>query len=102
LFLPPVSWRVMLHAAPAWERAGRRIWPALSGVLVIEARKELHGIIGPAEVKLRPAMARPAVVRPAMARLSERRSAARRSLARQEKDGLLAEQVLPAQRQAEA
>jgi SAM-dependent methyltransferase len=102
LFMPPVSWRMMLHAAPAWERAGRRIWPALSGVLVIEARKELHGIIGPAEVKLRPAMARPAVVRPAMARLSERRARPRKSLARQEKDGLLAEQILPAQRQAEA
>ncbi|RIA55784.1 class I SAM-dependent methyltransferase [Dichotomicrobium thermohalophilum] len=70
LFVPPVSWRIMLHSAPAWERVGRRVWPALSGVLVIEARKELHGVIGPAEVRLRPAMARPAVARPAMARLA--------------------------------
>jgi len=68
VFVPPVGWRVMLHAAPAWERFGRRVWPALSGVLVIEARKELHGLIGPAEVRLRPAMGRAAVARPAMAR----------------------------------
>lgn len=73
VFMPPVSWRVMLHSAPTWERVGGRVWPALSGVLVIEARKELHGLIGPAEVRLRPANARPAVARPAMARIAVRR-----------------------------
>ncbi len=70
VFVPPVGWRVFLHSAPAWERFGRRVWPALSGVLVIEARKELHGVIGPAEVRLRPAMGRAAVARPAMANLA--------------------------------
>lgn len=98
LFVPPVSWRIVLHSAPAWERAGRRVWPALSGALVIEARKEVHGLIGPAEVRLKPAIARPAVARPAMAR----RAAERRSLARQEKHRLFPEQVLPAERQADA
>lgn len=73
VFVPPVGWRVMLHSAPAWERVGGRVWPALSGVLVIEARKELHGLIGPAEVRLRPASARPAMARPAMARLAAAR-----------------------------
>jgi len=70
LFMPPVGWRMMLHSAPAWERVGRRVWPALSGVLVIEARKEVHGVIGPAEVRFKPAMGRAAVARPAMARLA--------------------------------
>jgi len=102
VFMPPVSWRVMLHAAPAWERAGRRVWPALSGVLVVEARKELHGVIGPAEVRLKPAMGRAAVARPAMARLAARhKPARRRSLVRQQEDSLLPEQVLPTERKAD-
>jgi len=61
LFVPPVGWRALLHSAPAWERVGRRVWPALSGVLVIEARKELHGTIKTQEMRLRPATARPAM-----------------------------------------
>jgi len=108
VFVPPVSWRMMLHSAPAWERLGRRIWPALSGVLVVEGRKELHGMIGPAEVRVRRAPAlRPAgALRPAMTRLCERRTAGgyprRNLLARQQEHRLLAEQILPAQRQPDA
>jgi len=103
LFVPPVGWRMMLHSAPAWERAGRRVWPALSGVLIIEARKELHGVIGPAEVRLKPAVGRAAVARPAMARFQARRGRwPRGSLAGQQEHRLLPEQVLPTQRQAKA
>jgi len=105
LFMPPVSWPIMLHAAPAWERAGRRIWPALSGVLVIEARKELHGLIGPAEVRLQRAVARPAIARPALTRnTQERRSLSRQRqlFAREQEHRLLAEKVLPAQRQTDS
>lgn len=109
VFLPPVGWRVMLHSAPAWERIGRRAWPKLSGVIVIEARKELHGMIGPAEVRLRakPALRPASALRPVMGRQSVRRvsptpSGRPRLLAGQQKHRLLAEQVLPAQRQADA
>jgi SAM-dependent methyltransferase len=102
VFMPPVSWRMMLHGAPAWERIGRRAWPALSGVLVIEARKELHGVIGPAEVRLRPAAARPAMAGYAVRRTAVVREGKRRLLPAQQKHGLRAKQVLPAQRQPDA
>lgn len=108
VFLPPMGWRMMLHSAPAWERVGRRVWPKLSGVIVIEARKELHGMIGPAEMRLRRApMLRPAgAPRPAMGRVTLRRThacgAGRRLLPREQEHRLLAEKVLPAQRQADA
>jgi len=108
VFMPPVSWRVLLHSAPAWERVGRRVWPALSGVLIIEARKELHGMIGPAEVKVRARAAlRPVgALRPAMGRANlqfgQQTAPGGALFPREQEHGLLAEQVLPAQRQADA
>ena len=42
LFIPPTRWRVWLGAAPAWERVGQRWFPGLSGVLLIEATKQLY------------------------------------------------------------
>ena len=41
LFFPPVKSRFLLRSAGAWERAGARVWPGLSGVLMVEARKSL-------------------------------------------------------------
>ena len=46
LYFPPVQSRILLRAAPSWERAGRRLWPGLSGVLLAEASKELLAPIG--------------------------------------------------------
>lgn len=63
LHFPPFGTRVLLRAANAWERAGARAWPAFSGVLLVEAGKELLAPVKSvqrARVKaLRPA-ARPA------------------------------------------
>ncbi len=41
LYFPPVKSRFLLRSANAWERAGARVWPGLSGVLMVEASKDL-------------------------------------------------------------
>jgi hypothetical protein len=41
LYFPPVRNRFLLRSARAWERAGARVWPGLSGVLMVEAAKDL-------------------------------------------------------------
>ena len=42
LFFPPLQKRSALRFATTLERAGRRIWPVFSGVIVIEAQKRLY------------------------------------------------------------
>jgi SAM-dependent methyltransferase len=41
LYFPPVKSPFLLRSARAWERAGGRVWPGLSGVLMVEASKDL-------------------------------------------------------------
>ena len=41
LFFPPIRAPFLLRAARAWERAGERLWPGLSGVLLVEIAKEM-------------------------------------------------------------
>jgi SAM-dependent methyltransferase len=41
LHLPPIDRQLLLRWATAFERIGSRLWPAFSGVLMIEARKEV-------------------------------------------------------------
>lgn len=45
LFAPPLQWRPVVHAAVAWERAGAFAWPMFSGVLIVEAVKQVYGRI---------------------------------------------------------
>jgi SAM-dependent methyltransferase len=45
LFCPPFPWRPLLAGAAGWDRAGRRIAPALSGVVLVEARKAMLGAL---------------------------------------------------------
>ncbi len=40
LYMPPVPWGV--GAVDVWERVGARLWPRLSGVVMIEAVKRLY------------------------------------------------------------
>lgn len=40
LYLPPVRLRMVLRSAAAWEAAGRRVVPRLSGVILTEATKD--------------------------------------------------------------
>ena len=41
LFMPPSRYASIVRAAAAWERMGARFWPAFSGVILVEAQKEL-------------------------------------------------------------
>lgn len=42
LLFPPFQRRSLLGLAPAMERFGRQLWPIFSGVIVIEATKEVY------------------------------------------------------------
>lgn len=42
LFLPPSRRRFMLRAAATWDKAGRRLWPTFSGVIMVEAGKQIY------------------------------------------------------------
>jgi len=42
LFIPPVSSRMMLRAAAAWEQIGERWFPRYAGVAMIEAAKQVY------------------------------------------------------------
>lgn len=59
LSMPPVSSRAMLKMGPVLERVGRKLGRAGSGVLIVEASKQLHqgiAVRAPARVKMRPAL----------------------------------------------
>jgi len=46
LHMPPLSWSPLLHGAPTFERVGETVWPAFSGVVIVEAAKQLEAPIG--------------------------------------------------------
>ncbi|RMF01725.1 MAG: methyltransferase domain-containing protein [Alphaproteobacteria bacterium] len=44
LYMPPVNWQLLLRSAVAWERLGAILWPAFSGVLIVEATKQVYAL----------------------------------------------------------
>jgi SAM-dependent methyltransferase len=42
LYMPPFSLNILLRSAVAWERLGTILWPAFSGVLIVEATKQVY------------------------------------------------------------
>jgi len=42
IFIPPTTSRVMLRAAPAWEKLGERWFTTFAGVVLVEATKEVY------------------------------------------------------------
>jgi SAM-dependent methyltransferase len=44
LFMPPSGRRIILRAATGWERAGSRLSPAFSGVIIVEAIKQIYAV----------------------------------------------------------
>ena len=46
VFLPPLHNRAMLRFAATIERLGQSWWPALGGVLLVEAEKKLYATVG--------------------------------------------------------
>lgn len=64
LYFPPLGARFLLRASRAWERAGAQLWSGLSGVLMVEAAKDMMqpvARVSPARLRPAPAVARPAV-----------------------------------------
>lgn len=44
LFVPPTRWRMLLSAAGAWETVGMRCFPGFSGLLLVEAIKQIYAV----------------------------------------------------------
>ena len=72
LFMPPSKRRLMLRSAPAWERAASHIMPSFSGVLLVEANKQIYAANAEPSMKRRRRLL-PAP-RPASARREARKS----------------------------
>ncbi|MBX3507289.1 class I SAM-dependent methyltransferase [Parvibaculum sp.] len=47
LFAPPFDWRPLVRSAGAWERAGHLLWPRFSGVIMVEATKQIYAATQP-------------------------------------------------------
>lgn len=75
LHIPPFNYRFLLKSAVAWERLGHWVWPGFSGVIVVEATKQVFSPI-PVERKrfgrqLKPAL-EPSMGRTAANEVSDR------------------------------
>jgi SAM-dependent methyltransferase len=65
LAVPPIPWRPWVRTGAVWERVGVTLWPAFSGVIIVEAVKQLYqGVPVRDRARVRPAF-RPALVPPA-------------------------------------
>ncbi len=42
LYLPPFDWRILTRWPLLWERLGLVLWPTFSGVIVVEATKQVY------------------------------------------------------------
>ena len=42
LYMPPLNLQILLRSSVAWERLGTVLWPAFSGVLIVEATKQIY------------------------------------------------------------
>lgn len=51
LLAPPLKTRRLLGRGVSWEKIGRRVWPALAGVHIVEATKSLYAVSPPIPVK---------------------------------------------------
>lgn len=65
LAVPPIEIGLVWNSATAWERFGTRLWPAFSGVILVDATKQVMGALpksglgAAARARLRPLVARP-------------------------------------------
>lgn len=53
LYFPPVPSRRVVRSGTAWERVGKRCWPRLAGVHIVEATKSLYALAAPEKVRVR-------------------------------------------------
>ena len=61
LYVPPLQAKTLVGTGAGWERLGRRFFPALGGVHLVEATKSLYAPVGPKPV---PSGARTAQLNP--------------------------------------
>jgi SAM-dependent methyltransferase len=61
LFMPPFGRRRSAGGGQAWERVGRKVWPGLAGVHILEATKSLYAPVGLTKARRR------GVLKPALA-----------------------------------
>ena len=45
LYMPPFNWRVLLKWPNFWERLGLVLWPTFSGVIMVEATKQVYAAV---------------------------------------------------------
>jgi SAM-dependent methyltransferase len=81
LYMPPFNWRILTRWPVLWERLGLILWPTFSGVILVEATKQVYAAMPARETERK--MRRRIVPIPA--------GAVTPRLAREEKDRLLAE-----------
>ncbi len=62
LYAPPFGFGLMMRSAAAWESVGARLWPRFSGILMLEASKQIYAVSAePRRLRvLRPVPATPA------------------------------------------
>ena len=51
LYMPPCNWRILLRWALFWERLGLVLWPAFSGVIMVEATKQVYAAVPVREMR---------------------------------------------------
>lgn len=51
LYFPPMRSRRFARNGVGWERMGRRLWPRLAGVHIVEATKSLYALAPPAALR---------------------------------------------------
>jgi SAM-dependent methyltransferase len=45
LYMPPFNWRILLRWPLFWERLGLVLWPHFSGVIMVEATKQVYAAV---------------------------------------------------------
>jgi SAM-dependent methyltransferase len=51
LYFPPSRMRRLVRNGAGWERIGRRLWPQLAGVHIVDATKSLYALVPPAKLR---------------------------------------------------
>ncbi|WP_342640412.1 class I SAM-dependent methyltransferase [Rhodoligotrophos ferricapiens] len=73
LFVPPIARGFLVRSAAAWERLGLWLWPAFSGVIIVEAVKQVYAVRKPKRARRFVPKLKPVPV-PAPAPVGSRRS----------------------------
>jgi len=51
LYMPPFNWRVLMRWPAFWERLGVVLWPGFSGVIMVEATKQVYAAMPARELE---------------------------------------------------